>query len=410
MPPRKQLPPIEIRDQRLRGGRMSISARTDNRVEWRRREAAVRGLMAGGHIDLVERLRSRKDTLHIADVARAVTSQDIDSLRALGRDSQPLTLQANVDRILEMTEATKAEGTLHQYQVICKQLIERFDGDTLITEITFDALRAWIHEPKATTGNKPWSGARQLLAKALVGRLFKVAIDVEADAAERTRSRARITRNPTKAIEVGDINKRAEFLRPAEWQALSRACEGRAVHVLVALGALAGLRAGEAANLRKGIDIEDIDGARPRIRIQAREGQWKWKPKNRRRGTRVVPVGTELHRIIRSHIDSGFSGDVYLIKTPTGEDRPMARQNIQSWTKQAFEAAGIRYGRDRDALTHHSLRHTFISWLVQADVSLKKIETLAGTSVKMILETYGHLIDDDLEKAISIVDERARES
>jgi len=88
----------------------------------------------------------------------------------------------------------------------------------------------------------------------------------------------------------------------------------------------------------------------------------------------------------------------------------VARQVLARWTKEAFEAAGIKYGREGDALTFHSLRHTFISWLVQSDVSLKKIEKLAGTSVQMILDVYGHLIDEDLERAVLVVDRKAREA
>jgi len=43
-------------------------------------------------------------------------------------------------------------------------------------------------------------------------------------------------------------------------------------------------------------------------------------------------------------------------------------------------------------------------------VSLKKIEKLAGTSVQMILDVYGHLIDEDLERAVLVVDRKAREA
>jgi hypothetical protein len=39
---------------------------------------------------------------------------------------------------------------------------------------------------------------------------------------------------------------------------------------------------------------------------------------------------------------------------------------------------------------------------------LQKIEKLAGTSVQMILNVYGHLIDSDLEAAVNTVDQIAR--
>lgn len=409
--PRKKPLTIDIRDQRLRDGRIVISARTTSGPEFRRREAAVRALLDAGYPDLVERLRKRGDPLHIADVARAHADGKLDELRRIGADASPLTLQANVDRLLESTEATQSPNTRKQYGIVCKLLLEKFSPDTLINEITSDQLRNWIHEPKVTTGDQPWSGARQTLAAAVVSKIFSMAIEAEDELADRMKTAPRIRRNPVRSVELAAPNKRVEFLRPAEWRNLSEKCAGRSLHALMGLCCLAGLRQQEAANLRKDIDIEDLRGARPRLLIQPREGQWKWYPKGypkHTRSCRVVPISEELRTILIAHIDSGFSGSVYLLKTPTGPDRPLVHQVATDWTKIAFAAAGIRYGRKNDALTLHSLRHSFVSWLVQKNVSLKKIEKLAGTSVKMILDVYGHLIDDDLEQAISVIDEVVR--
>lgn len=408
--PRKSFT-IEIRDQRLRGGRLLISARSASKVEWRKREAAVRALMDGGHLDLVERLRKRGDKLHIADIAKAVAEGKIDELRTLGQDASPLTLQAGVDRLLKTVKATNAEATHTQYRILCDALVDKFGPDTLLTDITTDQLRDWLHEPKATAGNQPWAGSRQTLARAVIGLVFKRAIAAEEELSDRLKTRARITKNPRRNLEVAASNKRVEFLRPAEWRNLSEKCAGRAVHALVGLCTLAGLRQQEAAHIRKDIDIEDLRGSRPRLHIQPHSGEWAWNPKGyprHKRSCRVVPICEELRTILIAHIESGFAGEVYLLKTPTGPDRPLSHQPATEWTRAAFVAAGIRYGRKKDALTLHSLRHTFISWLVQKNVSLKVIEQLAGTSVKMILEVYGHLMDTNLDEAISLIDSTVR--
>ena len=99
---RKKVYVIEIRDKRLRGGRLCISARTTSRPEWRRRDAAVRALLERGEIELIERLRSRD--IHIADVVRAVEDGDLDRIRR--PLSEPLTLGACVERFLRTVEAT----------------------------------------------------------------------------------------------------------------------------------------------------------------------------------------------------------------------------------------------------------------------------------------------------------------
>lgn len=221
----------------------------------------------------------------------------------------------------------------------------------------------------------------------------------------RPGTKPRIAQNPVKNVELPTVrSKRAEFLQPAEWRTLIETARGRAVAVLLGLGTLAGLRISEAAMLRPGIDI---DMQRRIIRVQPREGEYEWRPKTDR-SVRDIPIVDELAELIEEHVRLGFSGERYLIITP-GKDRPVARQVLARWVREAFEAAGIRYGRERDALTFHGLRHTFISWLVQEDVNLQKIERLAGTSVKMILQVYGHLVPEDLVRAVAAVGRKARE-
>lgn len=415
MKSRRKLPPIDIRDQRLRGGRLAISARTDSLPTWRRRDGAVRRLLEMGELDLIERLRDRRDPLHIADVQRAVEANDLDSLRRVGdAEYGPLTLGAQIDRLLTTVEATKAAGTLHQYRVMSRLLLERFGADTPMREIGSDMLERWLHEPKQSRRRKdgtpvgtpkPWSRARQQLALAIIGRLWNTTIRKEAELADRRRTAPRLVKNPVANVELAtERTKRVEFLQPHEWRTLSRAVEGRAMHAVLALGTLAGLRLGEALHLRPEIDVVGLGTDTPLLRIQPREGEFPWQPKTEA-SVRDVPIGAELQRILAAHIESGFSGERYLIRVP-GFDRPMSRQGMERWVADAFASAGIRYGRTKDALTYHSLRHSFISWLVQADVSLMKISLIAGTSVDMILRVYGHLIDRDLRGAVGVIDQR----
>lgn len=402
--PRKKLS-IDIRDQRLRGERLVISPRTDSRPLARRREAAVRKLLEMGELGILERLRDRADPLHIADVQRAVEDGAIDRLRR--HNGPELTLGAEVERLLRTVAATRSKGTLVQYTVITGKLLERFDASTRLRDIGSDALQDWLHEPKATTGRKPWSRARQRVVAAVVRRIFSTAIRLEAERAERESRTPRIARNPIANVELaGEQTRRVEFLQPSEWRTLSDCIAGRAVHALMALGTLGGLRAGEAASLRPGIDV-DL-GSSPALHIQPREGAHPWRPKSAI-STRTVPIGPELASILRTHIERGFAGDRYLVRAP-GTDRPLTREVVRRWTRAAFGEADIRYGRKRDALTFHSTRHTYISWLVQADVQLLKISLLAGTSVEMIVKVYGHLMDRDLRAAALHIDRRLQEA
>src|SRR5690606_12704035 len=107
---------IEIRDKRLRGGRLCISSRTTSKPEWRRPEAAVRALLERGDLDVIERRRARE--IHIVDVVRAVEDGDFERLRRPLQE--PLTLGACVDRFLRTVEATRSAATLEQYEIVCR--------------------------------------------------------------------------------------------------------------------------------------------------------------------------------------------------------------------------------------------------------------------------------------------------
>lgn len=407
-----KLPNIEIRDKRLRGGRLVLSARTSDRREWRRREMALRTLLDRGEMEIIERLRDRRDPLHIADVVRALADGDA-AVQALRRGgvyrpaTDDLTLGSEVERLMQTVRATRSAGTVKEYGIITGQLLEAFGPDITLREVA-PKLQDWLHAPKRgrwkNSVPRPWGRARQELARAVIGRIFNSAIKAEVLRADQTGQKPRVTINPRHHIEIAtERTKRVEFLQPHEWAALSATIEGRAVHAALALMTLAGLRIAEVAHLRTGIDVVGLGTDEPMVRVQPREGQFPWRPKTDR-SVRDVPVGDELHRILLRHVELGFAGDRYFIRAP-GMDQPMSTQGLRQWTRAAFEAAGIRYGRKKDALTAHSLRHTFISWLVQADVQLLKIELLAGTSVEMIIRVYSHLMNKDLRAAVKTIDD-----
>lgn len=389
---------IEIRDRRLRGGRMSLSARTGSAPVSRKREAAVRTLMDRGDLDIVERLRAGE--LHIADVENAVAAGDVERLRRSVEG--PLLLGPVLDTVLAVVRATKAEGTLKQYAVLAGQLRREFGDGKDLREIDREDARIFLHRVR---NGGAWSARKQAQVVALAGRVWREAIEREAESAERIGARPRLTRNPWREVETPEVRAtRVGFLMPAQWRTLAETSAGRPEAALMALGCLAGLRLREATHLRLGLDL-DMDGRR--LRVQARAGEYAWRPKTRH-GERTIRIGAELHRILEDHIARGFSGARYLITTP-GRDRPINPGTAIRWTQIAFEAAGIPYGRAGESLTLHSLRHTFASWLVQRDVQLKKVALLMGDTVAAVEKTYSHLLPTDLDRAVDLLDEIARD-
>jgi integrase len=74
-----------------------------------------------------------------------------------------------------------------------------------------------------------------------------------------------------------------------------------------------------------------------------------------------------------------------LFPAPEGGRIDINNWRNRSWTP-SLAAAGIRHRRIYD------LRHTYASWSLAAGVDIFTLARRMGTSVKMIDQTYGHLI------------------
>lgn len=387
---------IDIRDKRLAGGRLALSAKTSSKTEWRKRDAACRALLEAGELEILTRLRAGK--LHIADVQRAHARGELDTLRqATGHD---VTLEEAVGRLMQTVRATREPGTIKEYRTITDALLRDLGKGTSLSSVTTTDAEDWLHAPKPTAGDKPWKPNQQSKARMIAQRLWALAIQHELEVAQTDGGRPKLTRNPWKTAELPRVRQtRVAFLQPEEWRAVLGKVQGTPQAALLALGCLAGLRNQEATHLRPGIDL-DLDSGK--IHVQAREGEYAWKPKTDR-SNRTVPVGPELECIVEEHMRLGFSGDRFLIRPPQ-EDRPLGISSVRWWTRNAFEAAGIQYGQEGDGLTYHSLRHTFASWLAQRDIQLMKIAELLGDTVEEVARTYAHLLPQDLEVSVRIVD------
>lgn len=71
--------------------------------------------------------------------------------------------------------------------------------------------------------------------------------------------------------------------------------------------------------------------------------------------------------------------------------------------RPAIEAAGLD-----PSLTPYSMRHSFASFALDARVSIFELARLMGTSVKVIDETYGHLVRDSHDRVRRALDARAK--
>jgi integrase len=343
----------------------------------------------------------------------AVADGDLDGLREVSGVGPAMIGQA-VDRLIALTRATRERGTLEVYVSVLRNLESHFGvsrekggailNDAPLSSVMMDDIQRWLYGPKETNGGNPWSPRRQDVARSLAGKLFRIEIVRSQERAEMTGGRQEIRRNPVEAVGRPRIRQtRVAFLSPVEWRRLIEAAEDRPVAAALGLWCLAGLRLMEAAHIRTDIDIA-LTGNMPHIEIQPRDGEYPWKAKTDRSNRRIPLIkGSELHRILERHVDLGYAGDRYFIR-PANADRPYGPIGLRKIARKAFEAAGIKWGGQGDALTVHSLRHTFVSWLVQQDVQAMKIAKLIGDRPEQVYQTYGHLLPEDLNAVVSIID------
>lgn len=359
----------------------------------------MRSLIDSGDLDIVARLTvPGPDRLHIATVTKAVAKGDVESLRTTR--SAPITLGRTADRMRSAKEATKRGNTVKQVEVLLGQLeaafgVERDKNKRIVRDVDLTTITS--EQCEAFLRAQAWAPRTQSVKRAYAKGLWQLAINTEAEDAERENRKPRIRHNPWARIETAEIvATRVIFLTAPERDAMLAKLAGTPLCAFMAVGYHAGLRVGEATHLRTGIDVDLTEGA---LRIQARPGMYEWAPKTKR-GQRDVPINDALRAILEDHVARGFAGSRYFFRTPR-TDKPLAGPTAHNWWRDAYTAAGIKHGRaDADAVVYHTGRHTFASLLIQAGVSPIVVAELLGDNLKEVVDTYGHLTKRNLTDAV----------
>ena len=82
--------------------------------------------------------------------------------------------------------------------------------------------------------------------------------------------------------------------------------------------------------------------------------------------------------------------------------------DLDNWRRREWRPAVEAAGLDPSALAPYSMRHTYASFALDAGVSIFELARLMGTSVKVIDDTYGHLVRGSLERVRAALEARAR--
>ena len=90
---------------------------------------------------------------------------------------------------------------------------------------------------------------------------------------------------------------------------------------------------------------------------------------------------------------------VWLFSSPILPDRPLTRNAAERAFNQAVELAGLP---DRGGI--HSLRHSFVTHLLEAGVDLPTIQRLMGHSSISTTATYLHVRQPHIDQVRSALD------
>lgn len=201
----------------------------------------------------------------------------------------------------------------------------------------------------------------------------------------------KVPANPATDIEIPKMpmRQRRDFLRPVQARKVIDACtDDNTLKFALYCGLHAGLRKLEVVEaVPAWFDLEEglihLDTTGP-----------TFAPKDR--DTRTVPMTKEFQTWLKR---------VYLKGRPDWKSEPfMMMPKVEHgkhryrWEfRKPFVAHMEKLGLER--FTFHDLRRTFASLLVSKGVSIYKVAKWLGDAVKVVEETYGHLIpkDDDID-------------
>jgi integrase len=101
---------------------------------------------------------------------------------------------------------------------------------------------------------------------------------------------------------------------------------------------------------------------------------------------RAIPVSRSLIATLRGYLKT--PEQVYIFGDP-----PPKPRSVASLMTRAFRAAGLR------GISHHVMRHTAVTDMLDSGISGKAIMELAGWTSMRMLQRYGHVRDAELQRA-----------
>jgi len=306
-----------------------------------------------------------------------------------GRRIEPTPFRGFCSQWLDRMKATRAANTAERYRKPIDDFLEflgaRADHD--IRSVSGADCQRFI-DAEATAGKSATTVA--LNAKVLRA-LFNSAV----------RSGA-IERNPAGILEVADaVQEERRPFTAAEVDTMLEHAAGTDWATAILLGALAGLRIGDAAGLRW--DCVDL-----------RSKVLRFTPQKTARKKRelLIPIHPRLQRHLQGLVDSGASQRSAFVCPSLANRDVGGRSGLSAeFIAEVMIPSGVDAKRgEAEGKGHrmpqksfHSLRHFFVSGMANAGISADVRRKLAGHADEKQTARYSHLELKTLRKAVGAV-------
>jgi integrase len=299
-----------------------------------------------------------------------------------------------------LTKAHRKPKTLAGYRSILDTLVLPRWADTAMKAITYGQLSAWLASlsvggSQAGTG---LSASRVLQTHQLMGAVYKYAVKA-----------GLASKNVAAEIERRhDLPKTGESERHylTHRQLLDLARETGQYETMTLVLGYCGLRFGEAAALRR----KDIGDKEITVRFSATyvQGQGIVETTTKTNRSRYVPVPAPIWERVKAQLPA--DRDALVFPPRRGQhlsnheyrrafDKALITVQAQTKAKRQQEIVDHEEASTPDfpAITPHDLRHTCASLAISAGANVKVVQRLLGhATAAMTLDTYGHLMSDDL--------------
>lgn len=200
------------------------------------------------------------------------------------------------------------------------------------------------------------------------------------------------------AAQPDDDTDEAVALTRSEVDALTEAIPAH-LRLYVTLGCGTGMRPGEM----RGVRVSDVlrstkGGGVIHLTEQSRQDGTRAALKTKR-SRRDVILSAGVLRAVEAHCETfELTGDDLLFR-PFGSAKAYSSNGLGDVFKRAAKRAGLP-----ESITPHNLRHTFVSWAVDAHLTEVEIGARIGDHPETVSRVYAHMLRDRDDRLRDVID------